>query len=73
MEFNYGLLKQRIQDLYGTSYRFAESLGIPKQRLSRMLNNQASWSAQMIYKAADLLGVWNNLKEYFFTPKVHKD
>ena len=73
MEFNYGLLKQRIKDQYGSSYRFAEILGIPKQKLSRMLNNKSSWSADMIYKAADLLGVWNELKAYFFTLKVHNN
>ena len=73
MEFNFGLLKQTIKAQYGSNYKFAESLGIPKQRLSRLLNNQSEWNPSLIYETAEKLGVWNDLKLYFFTPQVHND
>ena len=55
MEFNYGLLKQRIKDTYGTYGRFAEALGVPYQRVSKMLNNKAEWNSPLIYSTLDLL------------------
>ena len=73
MNFNYGLLRQKIKDEYGTCGRFAEDIGIASQRLSRLLNNQAEWSGTLIYTTAERLGIQDDLKAYFFTPKVHKD
>jgi len=72
MEFNYGLLKQKIKDVFGTYGRFANALGVPYQRLSRLLNNKAEWTNELIFAAANLLGGLEDIKDYFFTPKVHK-
>lgn len=72
MDFNYGLLKQRIKDTYGTYGRFAEALGVPYQRVSKMLNNKAEWNSPLIYSALDLLDGWDDVRGYFFTLKVHK-
>ena len=72
MEFNYGLLKQRIKDTYGTYGRFASALGVPYQRVSRMLNNQAEWNDRLIFRSLELLDGWDEMRGYFFTPKVHK-
>lgn len=72
MEFNYGLLKQRIKDTYGTYGSFAKALGVPYQRVSRMLNNKAEWNDRLIYLSLELLDGWDDMRGYFFTLKVCK-
>ena len=69
LQFNYGLLKERIKDEFGTFESFANALGISNIRLSRMLNGRADWPPKMAYHAAELVGLIGNIENYFFTPK----
>lgn len=72
MEFNYGLLKQRIKDVYGTYGRFATALGVPYQRVSKLVNNKSEWNDTLMYESLNLLDGWDDIRGYFFTPKVCK-
>ena len=72
MEFNYGLLKERIKDEYRSYQNFAAAMGINNARISLLLNGKAKWTSDMIYKAAELLGVEDQIVLFFFTPKFRK-
>ena len=72
MEFNYGLLKERIKDEYRTYENFALAMGIGSSRFSLMLNGKAKWTSDLIYKAAQLLEVEDQIGLFFFTPKLRK-
>jgi len=70
MEFNYGLLKQKIKDEYKTAGNFAAAMGITGTRLSLMLNGKAKWTTDMAFQAVQLLGVEDDIVKFFFTPKL---
>ena len=72
MEFNYGLLKQRIKDEYKTYGKFAAAMGIPATRMSLMLNNKAKWTTDVAYTAAELLGIEDEISSFFFQKKFEK-
>lgn len=68
-DYNFGLLKQKIKDDFGTYTNFAKTLGITNTRLSTMLNGKAIWPPDLIYDSAELLGIVGKIEDYFFTPK----
>lgn len=70
--FNFGALKYEIKEQFGTQGEFAKALGINDTRMSHLLSGKAKWDNEMIYKAAQLLGLEGDAWEYFFTPKSHK-
>lgn len=72
MKFNYGLLKERIKDEYGTCKNFAAAMGISNSRMSLLLNGKGVWTTELIYNAAKLLGVEDEIGQFFFTPKFRK-
>lgn len=72
MEFNYGLLRERIKDEYKTLENFATAMDLGKARFSLMMNGKAQWNSQNIYKAAQLLGIEDQIGLFFFTPKFRK-
>ena len=72
MEFNYGLLKEKIRDEYGSCKKFAATIGIDNSMLSLKLNNKSLWTGEQIYKAAKLLGIEGQIELFFFTPKFDK-
>lgn len=67
--YNYGLLKQKIKDEFGTYSNFAKTLGITNTRLSLMLNGKAIWPPDLIYDSAEYLGIFGQIEDYFFTLK----
>ncbi len=55
MKMNYGFLKSKIAEVYGTQADFARALGISTQALSSKLNNKQHFSHEQIYKSTVLL------------------
>lgn len=72
MTFNYGLLKEKIKDEFGTAENFARTMGIGSSRMSLLLNGKADWSSELIYRAVELLGLEGQIEVFFFTPKFGK-
>lgn len=73
MAFDYSLLRGKIKDKFKTYGNFALNLGIPYQRMTNLLSGKAKWNDELMYKAADLLGIVGSIEQYFFTEKSHKD
>ena len=73
MRFDYSILRGRIKDEYKTLGRFAEVLGISFSTLSKLLNHKSHWTAELIMKSCQLLGIEvGQIGEYFFTLKYKK-
>lgn len=72
MEFEYDALRAKIKAMCKTYGRFAIIMGIPYQRISRLLTGKAEWRRDEMYRAAALLGILDEMTEYFFTLKSHK-
>lgn len=71
MQYNFGMLRELIKREYGTLGRFAEAMGVPKQRISMLLTNKATWNSILIYRAVELLGIpTERIGHYFFTTEV---
>lgn len=68
--FNYALLRGKIKDDFGTFENFAKAMQIPRTRTCHLLTNQAKWTDTTIWRAAQLLGIEEEIPLYFFTPKV---
>lgn len=43
MSYDYGKLKGRIVEIFGTQKKFAESIGFSERTLSLKLNNKVAW------------------------------
>lgn len=71
--FNYGLLKQRIKDEYGTFGKFAVAMGITSGHMSDLLNGKAKWNPQTTYRAAELLGIVGQIETFFYAVSVRKN
>ena len=71
--FNYGLLKQRIKDEYGTYGKFAAAMGTTSNHMSDLLNGKAKWNPQTTYQAAELLGIVGQIETFFFAVSVRKN
>lgn len=72
MNFNYNALRKKIKQEFKTFGAFAIAMGVPYQRMSRLLTGKAEWKRDEMYLAADLLNIMDELKEYFFTIESHK-
>lgn len=71
--FNYGLLREKIKDEFGTHNDFAEEMGITRAQCSLLLNGKARWRDDMIVRACELLGIeLSDAADYFFSIKVRK-
>lgn len=70
--FNYGLLKQRIKDEYGTYGKFAAAMETTESHMSHLLNGKARWTPQTTYRAAELLGIVGQIETFFFAVNVRK-
>lgn len=71
MAFNYGKLKGKIVEFFGSQYRFAEAMGWSERTLSLKLNGNVPWKQTDICKAVKLLHLDDSdIAEYFFTAKV---
>lgn len=71
MAFDYSKLNGRIVEKCGSQGNFAKQMELSERSISLKLNNKISWKQLEIQKAIDVLGLTTNqIKDYFFTPKV---
>lgn len=71
--FNYGKLRGRIVEIFGTQQEFAKKMEWSEHTLSKKLTNKVGWKQKEIVKAIELLKLsLDNVKEYFFTFNVQK-
>ena len=74
MEFEYGMLRERIQQRFATQEDFARALGITEASLSRKLQNEGDFTRKQMIRASRLLSIDAlSIPEYFFVEKVQKD
>ena len=67
MSFDYGKLRGRIRERYGTEQKFAAAMGIGRVSLSQKLNNECDFTRKQMLKAAELLEIESrDIPEYFF-------
>ena len=69
MKFEQTPLRKRIKEKYKTFGAFALAMGIPYQRMSKLVTDKADWKREEVYRAAELLDVLDRVNEYFFTVK----
>lgn len=70
MSYDYGKLKGRIVEIFGTQKKFAESIGFSERTLSLKLNNKVAWRQDEISKAQELLKIEDKeINDYFFNKK----
>lgn len=70
---NYGKLKGKIREVYGTQTAFAAAMGRSVCVINQKLNNKAEWTAKDIRKATELLGITvEEIPTYFFNLKIEK-
>lgn len=70
-KFNYGKLKGRIVEKFGSQKAFAEKLGWSEGKLSKKLNNEIEFSQSEIVLFMELLDIaFNEMMVYFFTSYV---
>lgn len=71
MTFDYGKLKRRIIEMYGTYSKFTEKLGVLESMLLLKLSNKEVWEQNEICKSIQLLELKSeDISSYFFTIKV---
>lgn len=71
--FNYGKLRGRIVEIFGTQQEFAKEMQLSEHTLSKKLANKVGWKQKEIVKAIELLKLsLDDVKEYFFTFSVQK-
>ncbi len=70
--FDYSALKGKITSLFGTLTNFSKAMKVSIQTISKKMNNLVPWDQDEIYLACQLLGIQNDIKNYFFTTKVEK-
>jgi len=71
LKFDYGRLRERIKEKFGSCAKLSREAGISKKTLSLKLNNRGFFTQNEITKLLFLLDVdlvW--AKEYFFTLKI---
>lgn len=70
MVYEYGKLRGKIKEVFGTQDAFAEKLEIGRVSLSQRLNNQLKFTQDEIFKACDILSIpREEIPIYFFTIK----
>lgn len=71
--FNFGLLREKIKNIFSTQENFADALGIGRVSLNQRLNNISEFSSKEILKCCELLGIpLEDIPLYFFTLNVQK-
>lgn len=73
MKFEVEALRAVIKRKFKTFGAFGLAMGISYQRISKLVTNKADWSREEVYRAAELLGVLDDVETYFFTPKSQED
>lgn len=63
----YAKLRGKIREVYGTTAKFAEDLGVDSSTLSFKLNGRRTWREDEMAKACELLHIpIETIHEYFF-------
>lgn len=71
MKWEYGKLKGKIKEIYGTQEVFSKKIGISTTSLNYKLNNQIQFRQEEIYIMINALYLKDSeIKIYFFTPSV---
>lgn len=74
MKYNYNKLRGRIIEKFGTLYKFADSISIGYESLSKKLNNIVAISQSDITEWCKLLGIEpEEIGSYFFTLEVQSN
>lgn len=67
MNYNYGKLRGRIREVFGTQSAFAKAMGMSTTSLSTKLNNKIEFGQSEMDKATDLLKInKEEIAKYFF-------
>lgn len=67
MEFNYWPLRKQIKEQFGTYQNFAAALNVPTARVSLLLSGKSNWTQDLMFRAAELLGIVGEIEYYFFS------
>lgn len=71
MAFDFGKLRGRIVEKYGSQAAFARAFGVSKNTFSKKMNNKTRFTSGDIVKMAEMLGISDcEVGSYFFTKKV---
>ena len=63
----YGMLRERIQNAFGTTHAFADAMMMNRVTLSAKLNGKRDWTSAEIEKACVLLNIsMADMPNYFF-------
>lgn len=69
--FQYGKLKGRIVEIFGSQKKFAEAMGLSERTVSLKLQGATPWTQPEMFRAVGLLKEpVRMIDEYFFTQKV---
>jgi transcriptional regulator with XRE-family HTH domain len=72
-KFDYGELRERIREKYGTQEDFARAAGISPAELAAKLKNADYFTQSEIYTLHGLLGIdGREITQLFFTKKLKK-
>ena len=72
--YDYGKLRGRIKEKFGTQSAFAKVLGLSDVSVSNKLNNNVEWGQEEIEKSVMVLDIaYTDIHSYFFTHKVEKN
>ena len=73
MNFENGLLVDRIKDVFGCQGNFAIAMKLSERTVSKKLNGKVDWKTSEVENAIKILNLpRNSIPKYFFTPKVQK-
>lgn len=67
-ERTYGKLRELIKRNFGTMKAFAVAMDVNASTISKKLNGIVDWTSSEIERAATLLGIEDQIQEYFFYP-----
>lgn len=72
--YDYSLLIDRIDTLYGSQLEFAKAMGISVSTISKKLSNKVDWRQDEIEKACKVLGIKKEfISKIFFNTKDQLD
>lgn len=71
MAYDYGKLRGRIVEKFGTNGAFARAIPMSERTLSLKMNSKRSWSQKQMARVCELLDIsQHEVSDYFFTQKV---
>lgn len=69
--YDYGKLRGRIREKFGTQSAFAKVVGLSDVSVSNKLNNNVEWGQEEIERSVRALDIaYTDIHSYFFTHKV---